>query len=111
MANIFIKIFPGSSILEHILREQSEAELKDFRNVVLISIDEGWVIGFIIEEANKDGLIMVFVPGAPIPTSGTLYMMTEDKIKRVNIPVHKALLLIWNLGRNSEKIVAGKLNL
>lgn len=109
MADIFLKLIPGSPILDYILRERSGTYEDDNDKVVVINIDDGWVFGIIIEETNEDGFIMIFVPGAPIPTSGTFYMMTEDKIKRVNISVEKALSSIWHLGKNSGKTLKGKL--
>ncbi len=72
-------------------------------------LDEGRVYGIIIEEVNDEGFLMLYVPSAPIPTSGTLYMMPEDKVKRVNIPVHTALSNIWHLGKNADKILKNKI--
>ncbi|MCB0726256.1 MAG: DUF502 domain-containing protein [Ignavibacteriae bacterium] len=109
MAGIFLKLIPGSPILNYILHERSGDLKEENDKVVVINIDDGWVFGIIIEDENEDGFIMVYVPGAPIPTGGTFYMMTEDKIKRVNISVEKALTCIWHLGKNSEKILKGKL--
>ena len=54
---------------------------------------------------------MIYIPTAPIPTGGNLYMMKEEQLKRVNISVQDALKCIWHLGKDSDKIFSGKVKL
>lgn len=91
------------------LKENADNKTGKYKNVAMMFLAEGWVFCIIIEEVTDEGFIMLYVPSAPIPTSGTLYLIPEDKVKRVNIPVHTALSNIWHLGKNADKIFKVKI--
>lgn len=105
---IVMKIVPGHSVFEKMINEEAASGDKNYRSVVFASIDEVWAMGLVIEEKNELGLLMIYIPTAPIPTGGNLYMMKEEQLKRVNISVQDALKCIWHLGKDSDKIFSGK---
>ena len=47
----------------------------------------------------------VFVPGAPNPQSGSVYLMTEDRIKPAGIPPAAALKCLTRLGAGSSALL------
>ncbi len=102
-----MRIVPGHSVFERIINEESKVKGKH-NSVVFATLDDAWIMGIIIEEKNEEGLILVYIPSAPIPTGGSLYMFTEAQIKRVNITVNEALKFVWHLGKDSDKILKGK---
>ena len=106
--NIVMKIVPGHSVFENMISEEAASGDKNYRSVVFACIDEVWAMGLVIEEKNEFGLLMIYIPTAPIPTGGNLYMMKEEQLKRVDISVQDALKCIWHLGKDSDKIFAGK---
>jgi uncharacterized membrane protein len=71
---------------------------------VLARVDETWLIGFLIEE-SRSGLLTVFVPSAPTPTGGSLYFLTEEQVRRVDVPVHEAIRCLMKLGVGSAKLL------
>jgi uncharacterized membrane protein len=105
---IVMKIVPGHSVFENMISEEAASGDTNYRSVVFACIDEVWAMGLVIEEKNEFGLLMIYIPTAPIPTGGNLYMMKEEQLKRVNISVQDALKCIWHLGKDSDKIFAGK---
>lgn len=101
-----MRIVPGYSVFERIINEEKKVKGKN-NSVVFATLDDAWIMGIIIEDKNDDGLILVYIPSAPIPTGGSLYMFTEEQVKRVNISVSEALKFVWHLGKDSDKILKG----
>ena len=73
---------------------------------VLARFDDGWQIAFMVERI-EDGHVAVFIPGAPSPWSGSVFLMTEDRIKPLNIPNKSVLKCIQRLGKGSNSLVQG----
>ena len=74
-----------------------------FREVVLVEFprDGMKTIAFVTNEVkNKSGqkLLMIYIPTAPIPTSGYFEMVTEDKVIRSNITVDEAMQMVISSG-------------
>ncbi|MFC1900261.1 DUF502 domain-containing protein [Chloroflexota bacterium] len=74
-----------------------------FREVVLVEFPrEGMkTIAFItndIEDESGNKLYAIFIPTAPIPTSGYFEIVTEDKITRTNLTIDEALRMIMSSG-------------
>lgn len=45
----------------------------------------------------------VFVPSAPTPAAGSIYDLTEDRVKLLDVPVSAALGCIMRLGVGSHE--------
>ena len=102
-----MRIVPGYSVFERLINEESKVKGKH-NSVVFATLDDAWIMGIIIEEKNEEGLILVYIPSAPIPTGGSLYMFTEEQIKRVDITVNDAMKFVWHLGKDSDELLKGK---
>ena len=48
-------------------------------------------------------MITVFVPSAPTPAAGSIYDLTEDRLKPLGVPVSAALGCIMRLGVGSHE--------
>jgi uncharacterized membrane protein len=60
---------------------------------------------FIIEEC-EDGRYTVFVPSAPAPFSGAIYILTRERVHPVDIPFTQALRSVTRWGAGSKNLVA-----
>ena len=74
-----------------------------FREVVFVEFpkDGMTTIAFITNEiTDKSGqkIYAIYIPGAPIPTSGYLEMVTEDKVTHTDISVDEGLKMIISMG-------------
>jgi len=49
------------------------------------------------------------VPSAPTPAVGTIYYLTEDRVRRLDVPVQAAAKLIMRLGVGSAELLRGKI--
>ena len=74
--------------------------------VVLARFDDTWQIGFRVDEL-ANGLVAVFVPGAPNPQSGSVYYMTAERVTPADIPPAAALKCLQRLGAGSGALLRG----
>jgi uncharacterized membrane protein len=73
----------------------------------LAEIEHALVPAFIIEELEGGRLMTIFVPTAPTPFAGTVYVITADRVHPVNIPFAHAIRVISQWGGGSAALVAG----
>lgn len=74
-----------------------------FREVVLVEFPrEGMkTVAFVTNETKDEAgrkLLMIYIPTAPIPTSGYFEIVTEDKVTRSNITVDEAMQMVISSG-------------
>ena len=67
---------------------------------VLVNFDDNAQIGFEVERLNG-GLVVVYLPGAPNPWSGTVAYFKEERIRPLDITVASAIKSIQKLGHGS----------
>ncbi len=85
-----------------------------FREVVFVEFprDGMTTLAFITNEiTNKSGkkLFAIYIPTAPIPTSGYFEMVTEDKITRTDIPVDEGIKIVISSGMIlPDEVTVGK---
>lgn len=94
--------------LEMIFDEKSTS----FREVVIVRFPsyESWSIGFVTKKDQVNGLLTVFVPTTPNPTSGYILFVREDDALSVDLTVDEALKFVISLGTVSSVDAAAILN-
>lgn len=63
----------------------------------LARIEDAWVPAFIVEQ-HRSGLLTVFVPSVPTPAAGTVYVLEEERVRRLDVPVASMAGVIMRLG-------------
>jgi len=76
--------------------------------VVLARIEDSWQVGLLVERIDETHSA-VFVPGAPDPKSGSIYLMTDDRFKAIDVRIPQAMKWIKGLGIGSRELFAGRL--
>jgi uncharacterized membrane protein len=104
--NMVLKKIPGYSILRSMTGDGVLGPGVRLQTA-LVWIEESWVLAFLVER-NPSGLLTVFVPSAPTPAAGTIYYMTEDRVRTIDVPVRVAVKLIMQLGVGSAEALRGK---
>jgi uncharacterized membrane protein len=99
---------PGYTIVKSIGESMVGAEQSYNYEAVLARIEDAWQVAFLIERI-EGGHVAVFLPGAPNPASGSIYFMTEDRIKPIGLPLTEALKSVRRLGVGSNALLRGKL--
>ena len=69
---------------------------------VLVSFDDHEQIGFEIERLAQ-GKVVVYLPGAPSPWSGSVVYFSSERVKRLDLTVAQASNNIRRLGRDSQR--------
>jgi uncharacterized membrane protein len=77
---------------------------------VLARFDDSWQLAFEIERI-EGGKVMVFLPGAPDPWSGSVCVMTEDRITPLDLTVKSAADIMKRLGKGSNTVLRDRLTL
>ncbi len=90
--------------LDQLIKNLGGGSGKQFSRVVLIEFPRKgvWAIGFVSGPVKTKklpkGLVNVFVPAVPNPTSGFHLMIAEDDVKETDLTVEEALRMILSLG-------------
>ena len=69
-----------------------------------VKIEEALVLAFIIEE-HDDGKYTVFVPSAPTPAAGSIYVMDASRVHFIDAPFIKAVRCVSKFGVGSEELL------
>jgi uncharacterized membrane protein len=97
---------PGYEFLKGVGESMLGVEKKSAHETVLARIEDAWQIGFVVERL-ENGLLAVFIPGAPNPHSGSVYFMTPDRVMPAAIPQASALKCLKRLGAGSNALLRG----
>ncbi len=104
LERLILRKTPGYTLLKGMaqgtLGVGSGADVK----VALAYIDDAWLVAFIMEQ-HRDGMLTVFVPSAPTPAAGNVYYMTEQQVKRLDVPVAAAVKCIMQLGVGTQELL------
>ncbi|MGC1955723.1 MAG: DUF502 domain-containing protein [Gammaproteobacteria bacterium] len=106
-ANVLDKI-PAYAVLKSktgsVLNPEDAADMRP----VLARFDDSWQLAFEIERI-EGGQIVVFLPGAPDPWSGSVCVVTEDRITPLDVTVRSAAELMKRLGKGTTEALRGSL--
>lgn len=88
---------------KQVVKQVAAPEQRSFKDAVLIEFPQKgcWTIGFITNHAPDlapDGLVAVYVPQAPIPTTGFLIYAPRDALKPLAVSAEEALKRVISLG-------------
>jgi uncharacterized membrane protein len=97
---------PGYELLKGMGESMLGVEKQTGHQVVLARIEDAWQIAFLVERL-EGGHVAVFVPGAPNPLSGSVFFMTQDRIKAVDIPAAGAMKCLRRVGAGSNALLHG----
>jgi len=100
---------PGYSVVSTLGADiAGTGDAQSHMQVVLARIEDSWQLGLLVERIDETHSA-VFVPGAPDPKSGSVYLMTDDRFKAVDVRIPQAMKCIKGLGVGSRELLAGRL--
>ena len=97
---------PGFTLIKSAARGMAGVEAGSEVSVALARIEDAWVLAFIVERP-VDGLYTVFVPSAPTPAAGSIYYLTEERLRPLDVPVGTAMACVMRLGVGSRELLRG----
>jgi len=104
--NILSKI-PGYSVTKEVVSNITGLSEVRFSRVVLCKPFDGdmMMTGFIMDRSPKEGIITVFCPTGPNPTTGFVYHLMEDRVFPLDASVDKGVKSILGCGVGSASMI------
>lgn len=96
---------PGYALFRSLAQQLAGSREEQVWKPALVEIEEALVPAFIIEEFD-DGRFTVFVPSAPTPLSGSVYILTPERVHIVDVPFTSAIKALSRWGSGSKELVA-----
>ena len=99
LENSILNHIPGYSMVRSLTRRIANSEESEKFAPALVEIEDGLVPGFVVEE-HADGRYTVFVPSAPTPAAGAIYILARERVHFVDAPFMNAVKCVssWGVG-------------
>ena len=102
--SLFQKI-PGYTVVRGFTQQLAGETQGESWKPALAEIEEALVPAFIIEELDG-GLFTVFVPSVPTAFSGAVYILSQDRVHPVNVPIAHVIKAVSRWGSGCKNLVA-----
>jgi uncharacterized membrane protein len=96
---------PGYEVFRQITQRTAGDNNEGDWQPALIEIEDGLVPGFVVEE-HDDGRLTVFVPSVPTPLAGAIYILSPERVHRLNVPFTQAIKTVTRWGAGSKDLIA-----
>ena len=96
---------PGYALFRSLTQQLAGSREEQVWKPALAEIEDALVPAFIIEKFD-DGRFTVFVPAAPTPFSGSIYILTPERVHPVDVPFTHAVKTLSRWGFGSKDLVA-----
>ncbi len=100
----FLTSIPGYGFIKGMTEGLAGREGSEALKPVLAKFDDASQVAFEIER-NPDGRVVVYVPGAPDPWSGSVFVMTVDRVEPLEGSMPAAVKNIRTLGRGTTRLL------
>lgn len=99
LEGVFLNRIPGYSMVRSLTRRIGNVEESERFAPALVEIEEALVPGFVVEQ-HVDGRYTVFVPSAPTPAVGAIYIIDRERVHLVDVSFLKAVKCVssWGVG-------------
>jgi uncharacterized membrane protein len=104
LERLILNHIPGYSMVRSFVRRLGNIEESNLFAPALVEIEDALVPAFVVEE-NLDGRYTVFVPAAPNPASGAVYIMDKTRVHLLDISVLKTAKCVSEWGVGSEELL------
>ena len=108
--DLLLQLVPGYAWIKGMISNVSEEEAAAVLKPVWIRFDDQYQVGFEVERC-EEGLVAIFLPGAPDPRSGTLSYVESDRVEGLDLSFGEVVRNIRKLGLGSAaKISQSKIS-
>jgi uncharacterized membrane protein len=101
----FANLMPGFALFRSLTQRVAGKTQDSTWQPALVEIEEALVPAFIIEEL-EDGSFTVFVPSVPTPLAGSVYILSPERVHRLDVPFTQAIKTVSRWGSGSKDLVA-----
>jgi uncharacterized membrane protein len=104
----FLSDIPGYTFARGMVNSFVDAEnAADDLIPVVAQFDDNAQLAFEIER-TQGGNVVLYLPGAPNPWSGSVIYMPETRVERLNMKTHEAIKMIRVLGKGSARFAESR---
>ncbi len=104
--NSFLGRFPHYQLIKSMAEGLAHIENASGLKPVLVNIEAAWQIGYLLEQLDKDWVV-VFLPQAPTPMSGTVMYMPSGRVRPLDITMVQAMSIVKAIGVGSGAALRG----
>lgn len=105
--NLFDRI-PGYRVIRGLTQQLTHHDQAAAFAPCLVEIEEALVPAFIVER-HPDGRCTVFVPSAPTPIAGSIYILTPERVHQIDVSVLTVMSCVSKWGSGSDVLLAALL--
>ena len=102
--NIFERL-PGYSTLRSVARQLGDAEHAHGFQPALVEVEDALAPAFLVEDL-PDGKCTVFLPSAPTPAAGTIYIIDRARVHPIDVPITTAFKCVTRWGTGAGELLA-----
>ena len=95
---------PGYEFVKGMSRNMLATEEEQKYLIVLAQIEDAWQFAILIE-AMDNGHAAIYVPGSPNPQSGSVYFMSADRYKVLDVPPSSVLKCLKRYGLGANELI------
>ena len=107
LETVFLSNLPGYSFIKNLGEEIAETMPTQSHKAVLARFDDAWQIGFLVESI-PGGRVVVFIPDAPSPWTGGVFILDEDRVTPLEVTSSAAIKCLQRLGAGTGTLVKVK---
>jgi uncharacterized membrane protein len=104
--NTLLNRFPQYQLMKSAAEGLVHIESASGLKPALVSIEDGWQIGYLIEQLENDW-VAVFLPQAPTPRSGNIRYLSADRVRPLGITMVQAISIVKAIGVGSGAALRG----
>jgi uncharacterized membrane protein len=105
----FLQSIPGYTFIKGLTGGLTGDDEEEQLAPVLARFDDAWQVAFCAERL-ADGRVVLFVPGAPDPWSGSLMIMDEERVQPLDRSMAATVRNLRALGRGSSELLSAGLH-
>jgi uncharacterized membrane protein len=98
---------PGYSFIKNLGEEAAGLAPAQSQQAVIVQFDDASQIGFLVERI-EGGKVVVFIPDAPSPWTGGVFIFDENRVKPLNVPSTAAIKSLQRLGEGTGELLKRK---
>lgn len=99
LEGLILNKIPGYLFFKSMAIGFSQGERDAAMQPALVKFDDNTVLGFVVNQDRHDSeLLTVFVPSAPTPAAGTVFLLPPSRIQILDVPTRQAMNTVARLG-------------
>jgi len=104
LESVVLSKIPGYQIVKSIAADFGGSERQEDLRPALVRFDDNTVLGLIVEESAAADMVTVFVPDAPSAASGSVVLVSRERVQRLNVPTGSAMKAMKQRGLGLQQL-------